>query len=98
MIRRPPDSTSTDTLFPSTTLFRSLPLFAGAIGDGDADIVEFDAVEFVRPVDQADRVDADARQVERRADQRNALLLAFLAARPREAEEDRKSTRLNSRH
>src|SRR3546814_20444849 len=26
MIRRPPRSTRTDTLFPSTTLFRSLPL------------------------------------------------------------------------
>src|SRR3546814_12595733 len=27
MIRRPPRSTRTDTLFPYTTLFRSLPLF-----------------------------------------------------------------------
>src|SRR3546814_19482602 len=30
MIRRPPRSTRTDTLFPYTTLFRSLSLFAGA--------------------------------------------------------------------
>src|SRR3546814_10511889 len=30
MIRRPPRSTRTDTLFPYTTLFRSLPTFAGA--------------------------------------------------------------------
>src|SRR3546814_17202952 len=28
MIRRPPRSTRTDTLFPYTTLFRNLPLFA----------------------------------------------------------------------
>src|SRR3546814_20671886 len=31
MIRRPPRSTRTDTLFPYTTLFRSLVLFAGLI-------------------------------------------------------------------
>src|SRR3546814_7656299 len=30
MIRRPPRSTRTDTLFPYTTLFRSLALFPGA--------------------------------------------------------------------
>src|SRR3546814_5500352 len=32
MIRRPPRSTRTDTLFPYTTLFRSEPLTPGAIG------------------------------------------------------------------
>src|SRR3546814_7176153 len=31
MIRRPPRSTRTDTLFPSTTLFRSLPLAERAL-------------------------------------------------------------------
>src|SRR3546814_7665023 len=36
MIRRPPRSTRTDTLFPYTTLFRSL---AGDIGADDADAV-----------------------------------------------------------
>src|SRR3546814_1284249 len=39
MIRRPPRSTRTDTLFPYTTLFRSLArggLSAGAIGQLDA--------------------------------------------------------------
>src|SRR3546814_443308 len=38
MIRRPPSSTRTDTLFPYTTLFRSVPHFAlawlGMGGDG----------------------------------------------------------------
>src|SRR3546814_10788910 len=29
MIRRPPRSTRTDTLFPYTTLFRSIPVIAG---------------------------------------------------------------------
>src|SRR3546814_12785790 len=38
MIRRPPRSTRTDTLFPYTTLFRSAfepPGHHGALGDGD---------------------------------------------------------------
>src|SRR3546814_2230918 len=34
MIRRPPRSTRTDTLFPYTTLFRSLPGDAQGRGDG----------------------------------------------------------------
>src|SRR3546814_1660653 len=33
MIRRPPRSTRTDTLFPYTTLFRSLPAQHGARGE-----------------------------------------------------------------
>src|SRR3546814_19261000 len=35
MIRRPPRSTRTDTLFPYTTLFRSLHRRARAVGDAD---------------------------------------------------------------
>src|SRR3546814_17447846 len=33
MIRRPPKSTRTDTLFPYTTLFRSIPAKPGALGE-----------------------------------------------------------------
>src|SRR3546814_18377636 len=36
MIRRPPRSTRTDTLFPYTTLFRSAPFYAVKINPGDA--------------------------------------------------------------
>src|SRR3546814_985259 len=36
MIRRPPRSTRTDTLFPYTTLFRSGVLLVGEAEDGDA--------------------------------------------------------------
>jgi hypothetical protein len=64
-----------------------LPLVADTVGDGYADIVEFDTGELVRSVDQADRMDTDPRQVERGANQRNALLLALLAAGAREAED-----------
>src|SRR3546814_3600001 len=35
MIRRPPRSTRTDTLFPYTTLFRSPPAAHGALAPGD---------------------------------------------------------------
>src|SRR3546814_19763583 len=35
MIRRPPRSTRTDTLFPYTTLFRSTPIFVRKSGQGD---------------------------------------------------------------
>src|SRR3546814_21007482 len=34
MLRRPPRSTRTDTLFPYTTLFRSIIIFVGATGTG----------------------------------------------------------------
>src|SRR3546814_18878309 len=40
MIRRPPRSTRTDTLFPYTTLFRSLELGAVALEAGGVDVGE----------------------------------------------------------
>src|SRR3546814_2666126 len=54
MIRRPPRSTRTDTLFPYTTLFRSLDIFG--IDDHRLAIL---------PLDMADRVGAVQRAVER---------------------------------
>src|SRR3546814_9811773 len=68
MIRRPPRSTRTDTLFPYTTLFRSLPiLVAHLVPDGvaqDAGIVDdrVDAAEF------GDRILDDARGILRIGD------------------------------
>src|SRR3546814_9468335 len=65
MIRRPPRSTRTDTLFPYTTLFRSVALgFGGRLGFAFGRIVEHVLDDlFARPVlavqpgvgDQADR-------------------------------------------
>src|SRR3546814_6573561 len=40
MIRRPPRSTRTDTLFPSTTLFRSAQSRAGDQGPGEVDAAD----------------------------------------------------------
>src|SRR3546814_18686382 len=47
MIRRPPRSTRTDTLFPYTTLFRSHDAAAGA-GRGDVDVLRCLAVDSAR--------------------------------------------------
>src|SRR3546814_10429111 len=53
MIRRPPRSTRTDTLFPYTTLFRSLQIGAGVrMRLAEDDVIGVDA-----PVDRAARRD-----------------------------------------
>src|SRR3546814_13859676 len=61
-IRRPPRSTRTDTLFPYTTLFRSLRIvFHEAIDPfpyRPADVIPF-AQQFVRAVEQRDLVAGD---------------------------------------
>src|SRR3546814_12871608 len=48
MIRRPPRSTRTDTLFPYTTLFRSLVVFPHAFVRAIVEIEEFEILEFGR--------------------------------------------------
>src|SRR3546814_10512940 len=45
MIRRPPRSNRTDTLFPYTTLFRSLPRATGARDDADAAVADAERLE-----------------------------------------------------
>src|SRR3546814_6916721 len=45
MIRRPPKSTRTDTLFPYTTLFRSLPIDESEWVDPDTIIFSYTPVE-----------------------------------------------------
>src|SRR3546814_20561508 len=114
MIRRPPRSTRTDTLFPYTTLFRSLAgkgvheEIVGApieLGDGD-DIV-------ARRRDRLDRI-GDRRHARGEGEAANAAFhlryarLEHRVGRVHDAridvagdlqvEEDRKSTRLNSSH
>src|SRR3546814_8169385 len=62
MIRRPPRSTRTDTLFPYTTLFRSEDIVVRRLGiasDGDRDVVPLGGVRLQRHrVDQGrERID-----------------------------------------
>src|SRR3546814_20493943 len=101
MHRRPPRSTRTDTLFPSTTLFRSVPAMADIVDVGEAVVVAVVEAEIDHhpPADPAlrntvaDRGDAtdDVGALDPREGQR----------RPAPApcrDGDRKSTRLNSSH
>src|SRR3546814_12118280 len=101
MLRRPPRSTRTDTLFPSPTLFRSfleVGDFDPRSGVRDALILrrrgvaggEFLALELdpVAPAAQRDEAD-DAQRAER--DRRGGEVGS-------DESQDRKSTRLNSSH
>src|SRR3546814_16071326 len=58
MIRRPPRSTRTDTLFPYTTLFRSLAIERGA--EIETEAID---VEFLHPVTQRIHRHADHRRM-----------------------------------
>src|SRR3546814_4380602 len=59
MLRRPPRSTRTDTLFPYTTLFRSLPASDVPVGGGEEDNVEVSRWGDARAFDFTPREHAD---------------------------------------
>src|SRR3546814_2600815 len=101
MIRRPPRSTRTDTLFPYTTLFRSLDRAAGkGLGGQLADDGQHFGIPAVEP--RGARQDhllaglvgmADRQRDRQRAAHRIAEDVGLF-----DPELDRKSTRLNSSH
>src|SRR3546814_9352222 len=113
MIRRPPRSTRTDTLFPYTTLFRSAAVscaFQRLVQGGFSDLETGGCLAHGEP-----RRDVCSRlaQLVGGDDGTTAALAAALPSRSqaslgafadqitlelREGAEDRKSTRLNSRH
>src|SRR3546814_4576174 len=98
MIRRPPRSTRTDTLFPYTTLFRSqhaLQRVDGAprgleVGDRRAELEEGQSVAI--DLRQRELIGTDILRRDDRAQGLDGARTAHEAARIR----DRKSTRLNS--
>src|SRR3546814_2524934 len=103
MIRRPPRSTRTDTLFPYTTLFRSR-IVAGVPGVGDTLLI---AVAVLGRDGEAQTQDiGDDGRVERSTEVhavvaprgRFRLDLPLVAGIGGHDVEDRKSTRLNSSH
>src|SRR3546814_6664217 len=108
MIRRPPRSTRTDTLFPYTTLFRSPvtpvtthhrdELLVGEVIDisGSASRILLDAATLQKLAASTDPAVAMAGQVGAQVKIRvgNVWLLASI----REQQLDRKSTRPNSSH
>src|SRR3546814_15603622 len=102
MIRPPPRSTRTDTLFPYTTLFRSFPVGVLLAAEGSGSRVRPGVL--VRAVVggvEDDGVVGDAHVVERHQhlpDQRVMLDHAVGVFGERGQAGDRKSTRLNSSH
>src|SRR3546814_3358878 len=103
MIRRPPRSTRTDTLFPYTTLFRSFQLLAS---DGRAVLVDgVEIAERTRSLQHGARFDGNGGRLLQpdRGDQADHQCESADDDEPEAAERegvrgDRKSTRLNSSH
>src|SRR3546814_10638039 len=108
MIRRPPKSTRTDTLFPSTTLFRSTrlielihraipyPVFLITSDEGG---LTLSAAHKRKAQNEAGRVVVEGvvAAAGLHLDGADAMQTAFLASLALAAQ-DRKSTRLNSSH
>src|SRR3546814_15126706 len=99
MIRRPPRSTRTDTLFPSTTLFRSRGPQGTLYGrNATAGVVN---VIPALPGDSFEgevKVEAGSFETRRLSGMLNVPITDTLAVRVAGAMTDRKSTRLNSSH
>src|SRR3546814_5013992 len=107
MIRRPPGSTRTDTLFPFTTLFRShvVDLADHRVGEPlegrriALDLVAKAALESFRgELDRGQRILDLVRDAPRDVGPGGAALVEQLLGDILETEQDRKSTRLNSSH
>src|SRR3546814_10042886 len=99
MIRRPPRSTRTDTLFPYTTLFRSVEIggrdrFAALIGSHDPDVGNANAVSSIPA-----RIDQQTSS-RRKPGSKNIIAGSQAIRSPLGCAKavDRKSTRLNSSH
>src|SRR3546814_14647152 len=101
MIRRPPRSTRTDTLFPYTTLFRSVGTSAALFAaHGQLALLARDTGDrLLRGVDVGcgDHAGTDVARIWRRRLPRLQLCRDRRGDAP-DVSEDRKSTRLNSSH
>src|SRR3546814_18231124 len=97
MIRRPPRSTRTDTLFPYTTLFRSRKLSGFRVGKPKPSMSDFDYLA----LDTAGRERRGSVKAASMDDARAVLgarKLYVVRMEPGSGASDRKSTRLNSSH
>src|SRR3546814_14060268 len=99
MIRHPPRSTRTDTLFPYTTLFRSVEVAGYArrvddLGDGAHDLLYAYCSTYAYGVGDVDLVAAQGQKALGNVNHRFDGGFALVGA----AQGDRKSTRLNSSH
>src|SRR3546814_12039188 len=97
MIRRPPISTRTDTLFPYTTLFRSVAVLAQTVDGLDLPAV-LSRGEAADPDAEALVREVARRGEEMREDAKSAADGGNRNLRDNKGILDRKSTRLNSSH
>src|SRR3546814_5577167 len=102
MIRRPPRSTRTDTLFPYTTLFRSICRghLLRSLAVAKVEIAQHAGEVAARPEDIG-RVDEPGKGGTRTValdDDRFLGPTILVIGVPNDRRRDRKSTRLNSRH
>src|SRR3546814_11560091 len=97
MIRRPPRSTRTDTLFPYTTLFRSNPLGLETAAR-ERPLPRHDNATVRRDRASQRRECAAHPDISAAAEDLLHHMLRKTADANVESEEDRKSTRLNSSH
>src|SRR3546814_12086255 len=98
MIRRPPRSTRTDTLFPYTTLFRSDVDGENLARAGDPRALDDRGADAAATEYRDARPGFDLRGVERRTDAGQDRAPDERGAIERNILVDRKSTRLNSSH
>src|SRR3546814_4712451 len=97
MIRRPPRSTRTDTLFPYTTLFRSHRLRIGGFRAGGRKGEEHRSADAAEQSEGARADDRERGEEKHKPERAEREIEARDEARIGH-EEDRKSTRLNSSH
>src|SRR3546814_10527729 len=100
MIRRPPRSTRTDTLFPYTTLFRSNSLdgIVGAIKKVSEIVAEIAAASREQATG-LEQINTAVGQMDEMTQRNGALVEETSASAQSLADQaDRKSTRLNSSH
>src|SRR3546814_12584683 len=100
MIRRPPRSTRTDTLFPYTTLFRAIQHALGVVGGNGLDhAAEREPGCRVEHADRAKVMQAQATVVKEEQVPRMRIGMEYAGAEElMHVGIDRKSTRLNSSH
>src|SRR3546814_15224248 len=98
MVRRPPRSTRTDTLFPYTTLFRSMsgPELVRVVAERYPEVAVLFVTGFVGEAGDGDEL--TGHDLLRKPFTVSALSDAVSAALSRRVSGDRKSTRLNSSH
>src|SRR3546814_15551721 len=97
MIRRPPNSTRTDTLFPYTTLFRSLHRLLGVALTDDQQL-QAELKTSLGGLGMRNCVDHQSATFISCSMQVRPLVAKILGLSPPDSPPDRKSTRLNSSH